>query len=396
MINVLTVYYCLVFLLIISSCLIKTDAKLVSVMTYIIVALYFSVLLSNRDVYSINDAVIYMEYFNEYSDFSSIFTGSYAWKGDYFFFFLGYLFKLFSNDSELYIRTFYFFNTLFYFVLSALLLNRVKVYNYLFFVVFVIVSSSFFFLYGNVIRQGLAFNLFLMFILVYSSNHGYLRFIIAPLILIAAIFSHKAIIVLIIPVYIVNYMGRWSKTKLLLIGTASAFLLSSFYQFFLTLIGGGAIFHKLMVYKEAEGSSNVVFKFFITLVFLLLTTILVKHLQVYFQKQKLLDQIRAKEIKIIEITYYASLFNFFVSILTIPFGKIATRFLLYTDSLLVIMLPMIIMLIFRYKQRITGLRFNTIAFFVCVMVIPYSFLFFQHDGIVSVLGENVFLGIFRY
>lgn len=379
--SILAVLYGLLLLLVISSFLKNKDTIIVSLFSYVFIAVYLSFTLSSRNVFEIHDAVVYMGYFDEYSDFNSIFTGSYSWKGDYFFFFLGYLFKLFSKDSEMYMRTFYFFNAFFYFVVSALILWKCRVSNYIFFMLFVCVSSSFFFLYGNVVRQGLAFSLFLSLIFLLSCRTLSFKIFIIPLVIVAAALSHKAILVLIAPIFFIRFFRKIPKKLMLLGGCLASVLLSKFYEVILSLTGG-ALLHKLLVYKEALGTSDLMVKFIMSFAFLMIATTL--------SDRNIMTKVESGVLKIIDYLYYACVSNFFVAILTIPFGKISTRFLLYTDATLLLLLPILILISFKYNKELFGLKFYFVCFFVVLIMFPYSFMFFQHAGIVSVLGEAVF------
>lgn len=371
--------------LLLTSMLVKHQSKVISLSLYLLLATYFALVLASRNVYAIDDAVVYMSYFKEYSDFSSIFTGSYSWKGDYFFFFLGYLFKLFSKDPVLYIKTFYFVNTLCFFVLSATIISRCKTHNYLFNFVFIVVSSSFFFLYGNVIRQGLAFNLFLLFLLIYSSPRYYLKFIWLIIITILAFLSHKAIVVLFLPVLFIRFFSKFPKPKFIIVVLFIGVSVSNFMEILLYFLGG-PLLSKFMIYKESVGEADGIEKLLLTFILLIITTYILQY-------RSVLKLDRCRE-RIQSSLYYCAVFNFGVVILTYPFGKIATRFLLYSDACLLLLLPILVLNSYEYKKNVCGIPFYAFSFFCCFLLIIYSFMFYQHDGIVSVLGQAVLPNLF--
>lgn len=349
-----------------------------------IAALAVSLAFSFRDILDIHDAVVYMGYFREYSDFSSIFNGSYAWKEDYFFFFIGYFFKLFSNDDMLYMQFFYFLNSIFFFFTLFLITLKVGRVEVFIIILFVLSSSSFYFLYGNVVRQGLALSLFLLFTYLSIINSTILIKVLMLLVTACAYYSHKAVFILFLAVLFLPILKKTPYISFLLLGSLISYISSYFYKILLSIVGvEGSLILKLDIYQQAGGQHDVFMKFLITFCML-------------FLAGKILNFCKLRQfgghsfIQVTDIFYFSATTNFFISVLMIPFAKIATRFLLYSDILLALLIPLSITFVLNRTNRVAGMNKQSYKCVILLLCFGYSIIVFSHPAIESLFGGEIF------
>ncbi|MFC5047732.1 EpsG family protein [Aquimarina hainanensis] len=311
----------------------------------------------NRDYTANIDLPNYMKFYDFNKNFVDIFTSQTAWKGDFLFFAIMPLSHLIGFDNENYI-TFQLiisisltFLAYFYFF---------KEYKSLMFLglFFMVNSSSFYLIHGNVIRQGLASSLLLMSL---SSNTNTR----INLFKISAFFSHKGSLFS----FFTRFFDTTNKTKLLIM--VLAFLIGYFSVFIHLLnIFPLPVFikQKIDFYSNFQrASTNSQIKLSILLIFNFLFLYL-----------------RSKENK------YEHAYRFFfafsiASFLLFRFDGMFSRLILYTD----IFIPIIVI---GSIQNLKSIRNKIIVSYITIIIsIAYSLYVFNHKSIIFNMGEKLVL-----
>jgi hypothetical protein len=192
-------------LLILISSILSSVLKSSKVKKAIILSQYilFATLFGLRNIPLDSDTWRYVEYFKNNKSLDSLFAGTFAWKGEYFFFLIGLILSNLTENSTFYLLFFSFFS----FALIIASINNIFPRNYTlssWFLYCLTCTSSSYLLYGNVIRQGLAFSIALFGFSCWITNKKHKILIIASC-FVLSFYTHKSIsffllsILLIIP-----------------------------------------------------------------------------------------------------------------------------------------------------------------------------------------------------
>ncbi len=323
------------------------------ILIYIILMTFF---ISLRDLTG-SDTIIYIEYFHYYDDFSSVYDSYFSWKGDYFFFFLGWFIKLFTSSEFIYIFVLDFIG-IFLLAFGFYRLSKLSfLNNNLFFIImfFVFSTSSFIFLYGNVIRQGIAISLIIVSLSYFLDKRKFLGIIYFLL----AIFTHKSSLIF-LPVFLpVLYFNiKWR--------TIIFIFIVSFLVGKLQLITKIADFNilfvsdKILSYQNAE-QMNLNLK----LIILMINTII---FSLFINKNIIFDKI----LKIWILLFSVVLFS-------IEIEKFASRLILYND----ILTPLLYGMILFISRKEKYFSILLISEFLFIMI--YSFYVYNHPSITNTI-----------
>ncbi|WP_350286818.1 EpsG family protein [uncultured Croceitalea sp.] len=317
--------------------------------------LFFAVLVLfiNREYDANIDLPLYMDFYRYNVSFADIFISKTAWKGDFFFFAIMPVSHFFGFDKETYISFQLVISIFLTFFAYHLFFKQNKSRVFLAFF-FMLNSSSFYLIQGNVIRQGLASSLLLLSL---STDTVHLKRVYKIL----AFFSHKGSVF----VFLSRYFSFNKDYRLATI--VLAFLIGYFSLFvhilFLFPIPE-FVQTKLDFYSSFQrASSNSIIKLGLLLLFNLL--FLIAHNRKGYYK-----------------TVYSFFFSFSIAaLLLFRFDGIFSRLILYTDIFLPIL---IIEVIERFKT-------NKNRAIVSVLMIGASMLYsvyvFNHKSILFNMGE---------
>lgn len=325
-----------------------------------------------RDFYEIKDALVYMDYFREYDDFYSIFNGSYSWKGDYSFFFFGWLTKLFIDSPMSYMAFFYYINCFFALLFLYKISCKMECHYHLLLFLSFFCSSSFYFLYGNVVRQGMAFSFFLLFVLVVLSFKGWVRIILGVIVFLVAIYSHKSVIVLFCSIALFFAYKKKSMFTLLVLGVLLTIVFKDVLLFVMNVFFGeySMLRGKIEDYASGDASSNITSKFVISFLGLSFVSMRRHFLELNGSKEAVVD-----------LLTFAAISCFLVAILTFGFGKMTTRFLLYVDILISILLPVIFCLKLR-SGFLNGFSELVAINFYSIVCLLYGGVILMHPSLI--------------
>lgn len=296
---------------------IKIDKLLIFMITII-----FSLITGLRDETAGYDTVNYVTLFNNILNFQDIFYGYMAWKGDYFFSFIAYIVKIFTNDYHIFLFFVSFFsisilNIGLYRLYKQINVNNIFILSSLFFMTYIP-----YLLFGNTIRQGLSISLVVLALSYFSSKYKFY------FILFLASFSHKsAMLFFIFPLFesfLKTY--KYKYLYLLLLGVGSKVLLIETLKH-LPFIGDKIIYY-----------SNNFIEFDNVLQVVMLLLVIVLMLNKYITREEIRNN----------LIFNYLFFVLTISILLIDYSKISGRFILY----LMPILPFILFYSMNfYKQR---------------------------------------------
>jgi hypothetical protein len=344
----------LFFMIIYSSFFKNKFFQFFQIFIYILVVVLF---ISLRDIIPNSDTATYIEYFNYYDGFETVYHSYFAWKGDYFFFFLGWIIKLFTNSESLYIflLDFIAINLLFfayYRILNTLNINK---NTFIVLIFFVFSTSSFIFLYGNVIRQGLSVSLVLLAISYFIDK----KVTVGIFYFILAILTHKSSLIF-LPIFIIvfYYDIKWL-TIFFILGLS--FSLSKLEL--ISMIGDFNILFvsdKILVYQGAE-QANIDIKLYVlffNFIYLLFA----------INKSYVFDKLFKIWILLFAIVLFSS-----------EIEKFASRLILYNDIILPILYYLVLFI--NKDKKYFKLLFTLNILFVFL----YSVYVYNHQSILNTI-----------
>ena len=308
----------------------------------------------NRD-YSANiDLPLYMDFYQYNKVFADIFESKTSWKGDFLFFGLMPLSHLMGFDQENYITmqlvisialTFFA-----YFVFFRD--NRTWMFLALF---FMLNSSSFYLIHGNVIRQGLASSFLLIGICAQSSQYSFLSKM-------AAFFSHKGSVFSFFSSFV-----RTGNNRLRAVFLFSA-LLIGYFSIFIYLLNlfplPDFVRTKISFYSTFErASSNSVIKLILLMVFNVLF--------LFFRNRESMFE------KVYDVFFAFSL----AALLLFRFDGMFSRLTLYTD----IFIPLLSIGVIKQFSSSWNRVIAILTMIVCSFV--YSIYVFNHESIIFNMGR---------
>lgn len=318
-----------------------------------ILLLLVIVIFSTRDYTANIDLPLYMDFYTFNETFLDVFTSKTAWKGDFFFFGIMPVSHFFGLDKEEYIT----------FQLVVSIATSFLAYYYFFkpsksivflALFFMLNSSSFYLIQGNVIRQGLASSLLLLSI---SANNVSTTRIYKIL----AFFSHKGSMFIFLSKYL-NFKNVYRIGVIIF-----AFLIGYFALFvhFLNLFPLPEFIKiKLEFYSSFQrASSNSIIKLCL-LVFFNMLFLFFRNRRVNYEKA------------------YSFFFTFSImAFLLFRFDGIFSRLILYTD----IFLPILAVGFF---QNLKNNRTKVIAIITMILLSTlYSVYVFNHESILFNMGK---------
>ena len=227
-------------------------ASLIGVLLLVVITVFV-----NRD-YSANiDLPLYMDFYKFNQVFADIFESKTAWKGDFLFFAIMPISHLFGFDQETYISMQLIISISLTFLAYFLFFEEKKSWAFLA-LFFMLNSSSFYLIHGNVIRQGLASSLFLLGLCSPKTGYSFLSKF-------AAFLSHKgSVFSFMTRFFKINDKARvWLLISALLVGYFSLFI------YVLNMLPLPAFVEtKLSFYSTFErSSSNSLIKLVLLLIF---------------------------------------------------------------------------------------------------------------------------------
>lgn len=307
----------------------------------------------NRD-YSANiDLPLYMDFYKYHQVFTDIFESKTAWKGDFLFFAIMPVSHLMGFDQESYITLQLIISISLTFIAYFVFFKEQK--SWLFLALFFMVnSSSFYLIHGNVIRQGLASSLLLLGLCTTIGEYSFLSKV-------AAFLSHKGSVFS----FLTRFMKIGDKARLGLLVLSLLIGYFSLFIYVLNLLPLPAFVEtKLSFYATFErSSSNSLIKFVLLLGFNLLF--------LFF---------RNKEPKF-ERVYDLFLVFSIAALLLYRFDGMFSRLVLYTDIFIPI-LSVGMVQNFSLKRNRSIATLSTI-----VLSMAYSFYVFNHDSIIFNMGK---------
>jgi len=201
----------------------------------------FLLLFSLRDIGDIkNDLDDYLTFFdsiNRESLLDSLLFNVMSYKGDYIFYFFAWIFKKIYNNFNFYLGAQFLVSYLLflYGYINILnfyqLQNFAKVKNKYIYLILLLVwtgTASFYFMFGNVLRQGLSIALFIIAIYMFLSNRMFWFYLYSLL----SFFSHKSILLLILLVMIYHYYRKYSKKLFITFTLFFTFILFFIFTYF--------------------------------------------------------------------------------------------------------------------------------------------------------------------
>jgi len=145
-----------------------------------------------REIVPFTDSYYYVQFFSEISSIKDLFYGVTSWKKDYVFFsislFSAHLVPIFGDKAHIFLVSFISIGILLLTIYKFYKDDPVRLTTHL---IFVLVSTSFIALYGNLIRQGLAISILLLSIFYYSRRKNLLSIIY----FLIAYYCHKSCII---------------------------------------------------------------------------------------------------------------------------------------------------------------------------------------------------------
>lgn len=341
---------CLLVFLLFSKLKRSTSLKAISLLLILLCVLAIFI---NRDYGANIDLPLYMDFYKYNVVFADIFISKTAWKGDFLFFALMPISHLMGFSKEDYI-TFQLvlsigltFLAYFYFFKDT----RAMMFLALF---FMLNSSSFYLIQGNVIRQGLSSSLLLLSLCVLPGIR-------TNLFKIMAFFSHKGSVFSFLTGFL-NFKTN-IRAVVLIIG-----VLAGYFSIFVHLLKlfplPQFVITKLEFYSTFErASSNSIIKLGLLILFNILFLFL-RNRKGNYEKA------------------YALFFSFsLAALLLFRFDGMFSRLILYTDIFVPILTVGVI-------QRFSSKKNRAIATVICVVLsLAYSVYVFNHESILFNIGK---------
>lgn len=307
----------------------------------------------NRD-YSANiDLPLYMDFYKYNQVFADIFESKTAWKGDFLFFAIMPVSHLLGFDQENYITLQLIISITLTFAAYFVFFKDTKAWVFLA-LFFMLNSSSFYLIHGNVIRQGLASSLLLLGLCTTVWEYSFLSKI-------AAFLSHKGSVFSFFTRFfnVRNRARIWLLIGALIIGYFSLVILVlnllPLPEFIVT---------KIKFYSTFErASSNSLIKLILLLFFNFLFL---------FQRNK-----EAKFEKVYNMFFVFSL----AALLLFRFDGMFSRLVLYTD----IFIPILSVGLIRQFTLKKNRSIAIISIIACSFM--YSIYVFNHESIVFNMGK---------
>lgn len=318
-----------------------------------IILLTLVVVFVNRDYSSNIDLPLYMDFYKYNKVFADIFVSKTAWKGDFLFFAIMPVSHLFGFDPENYITLQLIISISLTFVAYFIFFNEKKSWVFLA-LFFMVNSSSFYLIHGNVIRQGLASSLLLLGVCSPLKKYAIMSKF-------AAFLSHKGSLFS----FFTSFVKVQDNTRIWLIIGATLIGYFSLFIYVLNLLPLPQFIEtKLSFYSTFErSSSNSLIKLVLLLVF--------NFLFIFFRSND------AKFKRVYDLFFVFSL----AALLLFRFDGMFSRLVLYTDIFIPILTVGCI-------QRFTINKSRSIAILLTVSLsFIYSVYVFNHDSILFNMGE---------
>ena len=356
---ILAVYSFIIILFFISY---VSKNKLIRFLYYLIVgSLLFLVLSLRKVVYDVGhlktDLDDYLFYWNSIDInnlYNAIFFNNQSWKGDYFFYFYSWIIKVIYNNYFFFLGFTGVIGIFLFWYSSIKILNLFQITKYmniyrninLIFTIYSMSIASFYFLYANVLRQGLAISLwtFSMYLLFKE------KYVLSFFIVLLSLFIHKSI-VLVAGIMYGYYF--WKKTK---------------YKFFFIVV---MCFIIILLLFVAISSNFIVF--FYKIIWYL------KHMTEYYIK----DIIQIVLIDIIGIYLYFNISSKYIFINTIKFlflilsVFITLGYFFMPEAMKRFMMYDIVVILYMFSFYIISLLRDRKYFIFCVMnMIIFTYGFF--------------------
>jgi len=360
---ILAVYSFIIVLFFISY---ASKNKLIRFLYYLIVgSLLFLILSLRKVVYDVEDLktdlddyLFYWDSIDINSLYNGIFFNNQSWKGDYLFYFYSWVVKVICNNYSFFLGLTGVIGIFLFWYSSIKILNLFQVSKYanihkninLIFTIYSMSIASFYFLYANVLRQGLAISLwtFSMYLLFKK------KYVLSFFIVLLSLFVHKSI-VLVAGIMYGYYF--WKKTK---------------YKFFFLMV---ICFIVILLLFIAISSNFIVFFYKIAWY--------LKHMTEYYMK----DIIQIILIDIIGIYLYFNISSRYIFIKTINFlfltlsvfitlgyffiPEAIKRFMIYDIIILLYMLLFYIISLLRNKKYFIFYTINIVMFTYGFFVVTY-------------------------
>lgn len=296
------------------------------------------------------DLPVYMEYFNDTKRIIDVFISSSSWKADYIYFLIIPLLHAFNFDQFEYITFQTFLN------IALLFYSIYRIFNNDFQLIFltfflIVCTSSFYFLNGNVLRQGLAVPIIIL-------STTFVPFKSRTLLRSSTFFIHKGALF-----SIFDNLDFGSKKMYYLIFLLSAIIgVSKIHLFLLQMLPlPNFISQKLEFYSTFErASSNSMIK--LVLLFLFNFVFIYFHFNAKIARRL--------------FTIFFVFSN--IALIFITFDGIYSRTILYTDTIIPILL------VFLLKERFS-LRKQYIYLLIFISLF-YSVYVYNHPSILGIFG----------
>ncbi|MGB5497749.1 MAG: EpsG family protein [Maribacter sp.] len=307
----------------------------------------------NRD-YSANiDLPLYMDFYKYNQVFADIFESKTAWKGDFLFFGLMPVSHLLGFDQENYITLQLILSISLTFIAYFKFFKENRAFAFLA-LFFMLNSSSFYLIHGNVIRQGLASSLLLIGLCTTVWEYSLLSKI-------AAFLSHKGSVFS----FLTKFLNIGNKTRIWLLIGALVIGYFSLFIYVLNILPLPAFVEtKIGFYSTFErASSNSLIKLILLLGFNLLFLFL-----------------RSKELKYEKV--YDLFFVFSIAaLLLFRFDGMFSRLVLYTDIFIPFLSVGLIQQFSIKKNKSIAVLITISCSFI------YSVYVFNHDSILFNMGK---------
>ena len=209
-----------------------TRVKSNSILKILIFSVGFTCVLFFRNLNEVLDISLYMDEMTFLKN-NSIFESSLAWKGDYLFLLILKILSYFDKYLGILI---YFFISMLFFLKQLLRLSKNNNLSFGVLLLFVFSSLSFYLMFGNTLRQGLAFSFILGSFNNFNKNKIWFMFY-----FICAFMSHKSVIIFLLP-FIIIYFKNYKKITF--------FLLLPFFLFIYSYLLNNLISLKFTQYSS--------------------------------------------------------------------------------------------------------------------------------------------------
>jgi len=278
-------YFIFIIALISANTTFVINNKFLSKILIFIVATFTISFIGFRDILEYNfdgyitDTYRYTkEFFPNMNTLHEVFYGETSWKGDYLFFTLTFLIRSITDSPDIYLFLISLISVgiLFYaYYRLSVKINKEK--YFLFFILLLITTVTFYSLYANLIRQGFALSIVLLSITI---NKKILKYF---LLLVAFLF-HKSIISIVIAIIIVDIFKNKTKILNYSLYITTFFFLINFKKLIINLNFNNIFIERLIFYADSETRSYII-KLSLLLIIGIIIRIFYKKIKNDFLKQ---------------------------------------------------------------------------------------------------------------